>query len=164
MKITRKAFFLSLLLVSGVSLAGDLIIVQRMTLELALDAAQASMKDCAEKGYPVSVVVVDRSATPMVVLRDLLANRFTSQIAEEKANAVILSGVRSGEFRENRKDILSEMNLLDGILVLQGGVPIRKSGALLGAIGVSGAPGGDLDEECALAGIAAVAERLEFAD
>ena len=48
--------------------------------------------------------------------------------------------------------------------MLDGGLPIRAAGSLLGAVGVSGAPGGDLDEACAQAGVAAVMEELEFAE
>jgi uncharacterized protein GlcG (DUF336 family) len=97
-------------------------------------------------------------------MRDVHASRFTVQIARDKANAVILSGVASGDFRDNRRDIQQEMNHVDGILVLQGGLPIRAGGALLGAIGVSGAPGGERDEACAQIAVDAVQERLEFAE
>jgi uncharacterized protein GlcG (DUF336 family) len=99
-----------------------------------------------------------------VVIRDTLAPRFTIQIAAEKANAVILSKVSSSEFRRNREDIRMEMNHVDGLLVLEGGHPITASGSLVGAIGVSGAPGGDLDAECAMQAMEKIAERLEFAD
>lgn len=81
-----------------------------------------------------------------------------------KANAVILSGISSGVFRDNRCDIQQEMNHVTGILVLQGGLPIEAGGYQLGAIGVSGAPGGDKDELCAGKAIEKVQEHLEFAD
>ena len=53
---------------------------------------------------------------------------------------------------------------VDGILVLEGGLPIRAAGGLLGAVGVSGAPGGERDEACARKALESVQERLEFAD
>jgi uncharacterized protein GlcG (DUF336 family) len=93
-----------------------------------------------------------------------LASRFTIQIAEEKANAVILSGVSSAEFRRNRDDIRAEMNHVEGILVLEGGVPVEVAGSLVAALGVSGAPGGDKDEACARQALDSQRERLEFAD
>ncbi|MGB5537055.1 MAG: heme-binding protein, partial [Thiogranum sp.] len=96
--------------------------------------------------------------------RDVFASRFTIEIAERKANAVILAGVSSSEFRVNRAEIVAEMNEVDGILVLDGAVPIRAGGALLGAVGVSGAPGGDKDEACAKAGVNRVQEQLDFLD
>lgn len=143
--------------------ADDTITTRMMILPLAADIARAAVDACAKAGYQVSAVVVDRSGAPQVVMRDVFASRFTIDIAESKANAVVLSGVSSAEFRNNRADIVPEMNEIDGILVLDGGLPIRAAGALLGAVGVSGAPGGDKDAACAQAGIEHVQERLDFA-
>lgn len=142
--------------------AAELVSVRLLSMELAREVATAAVEACRAKGYQVAAVVVDRSAIPQAVLRDVLAPRFTLQIAEEKANAVILSGVSTAEFARNRADILAELNEVDGILVLRGGAPIRGAGALLGAVGVSGAPGGDKDERCALQGVAAIQEVLDF--
>ena len=75
-----------------------------------------------------------------------------------------MSGVSSAEFRKNRADIKAEMNEVTGILALDGGVPIQAAGSMLGAVGVSGAPGGDIDEACALKAIEKVQERLDFAE
>jgi uncharacterized protein GlcG (DUF336 family) len=133
-----------------------------MTLPLAAEIARAAVAACAESGYQVSAVVVDRSGAPQVVMRDVYASRFTIDIAARKANAVVLSGVSSAEFRNNRADIVAEMNEIDGILVLDGALPIRAAGTLLGAVGVSGSPGGDKDEVCAQAGIDQVQDRLDF--
>jgi len=55
------------------------------------------------------------------------------------------------------------LNLLEGVLLMDGGLPIRIEGSLIGAVGVSGAPGGDKDEACARAGLDRVQERLDFA-
>lgn len=144
--------------------AEDLITVRRLTVEAAQEVAQATLLACRRRGYQVSVVVVDRSGDPQALLRDTLAPRYTLQIAADKARAVILSGVDSGAFRRNRADIREEMNHVDGVLVLEGGLPIRAAGALVAAVGVSGAPGGDKDAECAREGLAGLQERLDFAD
>lgn len=143
-------------------LADDVISVRLLSMELARDVATAAVEACRAKGYQVAAVVVDRNAIPQAILRDVLAPRFTLKIAEEKANAVILSGVSSGEFAHNRATIIPQMNEVDGILVLRGGVPIRAAGTLLGAVGVSGAPGGDKDELCALGGVETIQETLDF--
>lgn len=153
----------ALALAAAGAFANDVINVKRMSMELARDIAQASVEACRSEGYQVTAVVVDRSGDVQAVLRDVLAPRFTYQIARDKAAAVILSGVKSSDFRANRQDIRMEMNHVDGILVLDGGVPIESAGSMLGAVGVSGAPGGDLDEICALKGIETVQERLDFA-
>jgi uncharacterized protein GlcG (DUF336 family) len=99
-----------------------------------------------------------------VVTVRLATLELARDIAEGKANAVVLSGVSTRELAENQADILDELNLLEGVLILRGGVPIRAAGSLIGAIGVSGAPGGDKDEACALKGLESVEERLEFAE
>jgi uncharacterized protein GlcG (DUF336 family) len=158
-----SAAFMGLMALSSQVFATDVVEARLMTLTLASDIASEAVRVCAASGYQVSAVVVDRSGATQVVMRDVFASRFTIEIAERKANAVVLSGVDSGEFRVNRADILAEMNEVDGILVLEGGLPIRAAGALLGAIGVSGAPGGDKDAVCAKAGLDSVLERLEFA-
>jgi len=144
--------------------AGDVINVKLMTLELARDIAIAAVDACRKDGYQVSVVVVDRSGRTQVVLRDVFANQYMTQLAQGKANAVILSGTSSAELRNNRADIADELNLLEDLLVLDGGLPIRVAGSVIGAVGVSGAPGGDKDAACAQRGIDAVQERLDFAD
>ena len=146
------------------AVAGDVINVKLMTLDLARDIAQGAIDACRKDGYQVSVVVTDRSGRTQVVMRDIFANQYMTQLALGKANAVILSGTGSGALRENRADIADELNLLDDLLVLDGGLPIQVAGSLIGAVGVSGAPGGDKDAACAQHGIDAVQERLDFAD
>jgi uncharacterized protein GlcG (DUF336 family) len=157
-------FALAALPFTGPAYANDVLTVKQMSLELAADIAHRAVQQCRKAGYQVSAVVVDRSGAAQVVMRDALASRFTIEIAQKKANAVVLSGVASSTFRKNRSDIRAEMNHVEGILMLEGGLPIRAAGALLGAVGVSGAPGGDKDEACAAAALAAVQERLEFAE
>jgi hypothetical protein len=65
---------------------------------------------------------------------------------------------------KNRADMRAELNEIPGVFLLQGGLPIRAGGSLIGAVGVSGAPGGEKDEACAAAAIKAVQERLDFAE
>lgn len=144
--------------------AKDVITQRTIGMELARDIAQAAVDACRERGWQVTAVVVNRAGDTQALLRDSLASRYTLQIAREKAEAVILSGVASSDFRRNRQDIRMEMNHVDGILVLEGGVPVRAAGVLIGALGVSGAPGGDNDEICAKAAVDKLQERMEFAE
>lgn len=152
------------LLPLSLSAESDVVQSKRLSLNLAIDIAKAAVDQCRKDGYQVTAVIVDRGGNEQVTLRDDFASRFTIQIAEEKANLVILSGTESGGFRESRSDIRPELNHIKGLVVMQGGVPIRSEGTLLGAIGVSGAPGGEKDEACAKAAIEKYNERLEFAD
>jgi uncharacterized protein GlcG (DUF336 family) len=159
----RRLLALLLGLAALPSQAADVIAFRSVGMELARDLAQAAVEACRAEGYQVSAVVVNRAGDVQAVLRDSLASRYTLQIAQEKAEAVILSGVASADFRRNRQDIRMEMNHVRGILVLEGGLPVRSGGALVGALGVSGAPGGDKDERCAQAALDKLQERLEFA-
>ncbi|MDJ0807608.1 MAG: heme-binding protein [Gammaproteobacteria bacterium] len=144
--------------------AADVVTVKKLIPDLALEMVHTAVKACRSNGYQVTAVVVDKDGAPLALMRDVHASRFTIQIARDKANAVILSGIASGLFRDNRRDIQQEMNHVEGVLVLQGAFPIRAAGSLLGAIGVSGAPGGEKDERCAQEALDLVQERLEFAE
>ena len=162
-KITVKtaAISVALLLPSQVQ-AEDVLTVKNVGMELARDIATASIEVCRKQGYQVSAVVVDRNGLLRVAMRDNLAPRFTLQISEEKANLAVMAGTSSADFRNRRDDIRAEMNHLDGIIVMEGALEIIAGGARLGAIGVSGAPGGDIDQACAQKALDKYAERLEF--
>lgn len=142
--------------------AGDIVSSKLMSSELAMEIAHKAIVECRNNGYQVSAVVVDRAGNIQVSLRDVYASRFTTEIATRKANTVILSGTDSGIFRKNREDIRQELNHIEGIIVMEGALPIESGGTLLGAIGVSGAPGGDKDAACAKAALKSVEQRLIF--
>jgi len=141
----------------------DILPVKQIGLELARDIAMASVEACRKDGYTVSAVVIDRAGNLQVALRDSLAARHTLEIAERKAGMAVMSGSDTGEFRAARADIRPELNHIDGLIVMDGALPIRAAGSLIGAVGVSGAPGGDKDRACAAAALKKVEERLEFA-
>lgn len=145
------------------AVATDVLTVKNIGMELARDVASDAVTACRKMGYQVSAVVVDRNGLTRAVLRDDLASRFTIQLAEEKANAAILGGVSSSDIRKNRNDIRAELNHMNGIIILEGGLLISTGGYRIGAIGVSGAPGGDIDEKCAQEALNNIEERLEFA-
>lgn len=164
MRMIRFIPMLIGIVLSFPAVAADVLNAKLMTLDLARDIANHTLETCRKQGYQTAVVVVDRAGDPQVVLRDVYVSRHAIEIAARKASAVILSGVSSGEFRKNRADIHAELNEIPGVLLLQGGLPIRAAGSLIGAVGVSSAPGGEKDEACAAAGIKAVQERLDFAE
>jgi len=144
--------------------AADLVSLKRLGLDLATELTQAAVADCRARGYQVSAVLVDRGSDVQVVLRDSLAAPQTIQLARDKANAVILSGGDSSVLQRNRQDIRMELDHVEDLLVLAGGVQIMAGGSWVGALGVSGAPGGELDEACAKAALEKYQERLEFAE
>lgn len=159
----RHLFLYSALLFTASLPAADVYQLPRMSMELANEIAGRSVLACRDKGYQVSAVVVDRSANVQVALRDTFASRFTMEIAQRKANAVIMSGLDSGSFTANRSDIKNELNHIEGLIMMTGALPVMSGATMLGAVGVSGAPGGDKDEACARTALKALEERLAMA-
>jgi len=153
---------MGLLAASGMARAEDVLTTKTIGMELARDLASDAIKACRANGYQVSAVVVDRNGLVRAALRDDLAARFSLKIAEDKANAAIMSGLDSGEFVKRRQDIRMELDNVDGILMLEGGVLINAGGYRIGALGVSGAPGGDKDAVCAKKALKDLEMRLEF--
>lgn len=158
-----KSLIITVFLLGGLlqnAYAEDVISEKNIGMSLARDLANEAVLACQNQGYAVSAVVVDRHGLVRTILRDDFAARFTIQIAEEKANIAIMAGQASGQFRKSRSDIRPELNHVDGLLVMVGGLPIVSDGVRIGAIGVSGAPGGEKDELCAQKALDKLDERL----
>lgn len=157
-------YLLMFALAPALSQASDIVPVRQIGLELATAIAMKSVEACRKDGYNVSAVVLDRGGSVQAALRDTLAAPYTLEIAERKAGMAVMSGIPSSDFRAARSDIRPELNHIQGLIVMEGAQPIRAAGSLIGAVGVSGAPGGDKDDACAKAALKAVEERLEFAE
>ncbi len=138
--------------------------VRALTPETALKAAQAAMAKCRAEGFQVTVAVADRSGITQVVLRDRFAPPHTAETAQRKAATAVNFKMPTSELdRELQAGRpTAGIRQLPGVVAIAGGVPIEAAGSLVGAIGVSGAPGPANDERCAQAGIRAIAEDLEF--
>lgn len=138
--------------------------VTLMSPELALRAAQAALAACRQAGYQVSVAVADRGGQLQVLLRDRLAGSHTVDAAADKAwtSASFKMGTTALALATKEGAEASGIRHIRRVLAVGGGIPIEANGALLGAIGISGAPGGAADDACARAGVAAVAEDLNF--
>ncbi|MEX2034352.1 MAG: heme-binding protein [Xanthobacteraceae bacterium] len=155
----------AVLLIATPARAQDaLVTFKSLSPELALDLARAALADCQKRGYQTAVAVVDRFGVPQVMLRDRFAGAHTPRTAIGKAWTAV-------SFRTNTTDLVaaskegtaqSGVRDLPGAVVLGGGVMIEAGGSLVGAVGVSGAPGGDADDACAKAGIEAVRDKLDF--
>jgi uncharacterized protein GlcG (DUF336 family) len=143
--------------------AADVVTDTSIGMELARDIANETIMACRDDGYHVSAVVVDRHGLSRAALRDDLASRFTLEIAERKANMTVMAWTDSGQFKQARSDIRQELNHIDGLIVMDGGIKIVSGGFNIGAVGVSGAPGGDKDAACAKKALQKLNERIEFA-
>lgn len=136
-----------------------------ITPEAALKAAQAAKADCAKRGWQVAVTVTDPAGLPLVMLRDRFAGWHTVEAANGKARTAASwrEATSAVAARVNKPDSAEQaFKTLPGVVMIGGGLPIDAAGQMIGAIGVSGAPGGANDDLCAKAGIDAVADDLAF--
>ena len=138
--------------------------VKVLTPETALKAAQAALARCRANGYQVAVAVTDRMGVVQVVLRDRFAGPHTAELASAKAYTAASFRTNTTELAEATQPGRPANGIRNrpGVAAVGGGLMIEAGGALLGAIGVSGAPGGREDDACAAAGIAAIREDLEL--
>ncbi len=146
---------------AGTAMAEDSMVIQvkRMSMDTAAAVAKAAVEACRAKGIQIGVTVVDRDGVPQAILRDTIAPVITLQISEGKAYAAVMFNVPTSELNA-RAD--TPIGRVPGVVMSAGGVPIEVGGSLLGGVGVSGAPTGETDQECAQAGVEAVQTDLEM--
>lgn len=133
--------------------------IKRMSLETATAVAQAAISACRDKGVQAGVTVVDRDGIAQVALRDTIAPTITLPISKGKAYAAVMFSVPTSQLAERAN---SPVGRTDGVVMSTGGLPIQVAGTMIGGVGVSGAPSGETDAECAQAGIDAVMIDLEM--
>ena len=137
---------------------------KNLTPEIALKAATAALEKCRAEGFQVAVAIVDRMSNMQIMIRDRYAGAHTPETARRKAWTAT-------SFRTNTSDLIdvtgpgkpqAGVRHVTDALMIGGGVLIEAGGSLVGAMGVSGAPGGELDDLCAVAGIAAIEDEISF--
>ena len=135
-----------------------------LTPEIALKAATAALQKCRADGYQVAAVVTDRAGLMQALVRDRFAGAHTIEAARRKAWT-------SASFRVDTSEIvdaLADNPQLAGIyqiteaMMVGGGKIIDAAGSLVGAIGVSGGPNGNVDEVCAAVGLEAIELDIQF--
>ena len=138
--------------------------VKVLTPETALKAAQAALESCRKRGYQATVAVVDRMGVVQVLLRDRFAGPHTPDMASAKAYTAVSFRTNTTELAEASQPgrPASGIRHRPGVAAVGGGLTIEAGGSLAGAIGVSGAPGGDEDGACAQAGVAAIRDELDM--
>jgi uncharacterized protein GlcG (DUF336 family) len=137
-----------------------------LPLDKAITVAQAALAQCKDNGYNVTVMIMDQDYATRLVLRSDAAAARTVEIARRKAYTVIKTGMSSGEFGKTVPAPATPaaprapgamppgVNGDDNLITFAGGKQIVVGGEVLGAISVSGAPGGDKDEACVDVGLA----------
>jgi uncharacterized protein GlcG (DUF336 family) len=143
------------LLASTMALAQPVRIEKNMSLELAGQLAAASVAACQANGYAVAATVVDRAGTVRAVMRADNAGPHTLEASRLKAFTSASAKNNTLAMMEGAQKNPAAANLINipGFLLLGGGVPVKVGNETIGAIGVGGAPGGHLDEQCAVAAL-----------
>lgn len=171
MKNSRIAPLLCAFAVVGLAVpaqAQNVLTTHRLSAALASEAVTAAVAACAKQGYKVTATVVDADGVAQAMLRGDGASMTTRGAARDKAYTAFMLGAPRNE--DSSGAIASRMGgspsagglaKLPHILLLQGGLVIRAGGEAIAAIGVGGAPGGNLDEGCAKAGVDAISDRLK---
>src|SRR6202048_305123 len=163
---TSAMIVAAVLALGAPAVAGDdpLVIYKSLSPETALAAAQAATKKCRDNGFQIAVAVVDRFGQPQVMLRDRYAGLPAPDTAVSKAYTALSFRAATSDLSKSIKSGQMDAGLarLPHVAMLAGGLMIEAGGTLLGGIGVSGAPGGDKDEECAKAGLDAIRDKIDF--
>ncbi len=128
---------------------------------LAIEAAQAAIAACKAQGYNVSVTIADRTGMPKLVIVGDGAGVFSREVTRRKAYTSALLGISTGDFAKRVAAGGFNPAIYDPQLIAgPGGVPIKVGNDTIGAIAAAGAPGGDKDEACAMAGLQKISDQL----
>ncbi|WP_051335833.1 GlcG/HbpS family heme-binding protein [Methylocapsa acidiphila] len=140
----------------------ELLTEKSLSADLALTIAKTAYEVCAQQGYHVSVHVVGREGQILVAIRGDGSSPHTLENSLRKAYTARTFKSTSGEFAQRVKDnpTLGVVHLAN-VIALQGAIPIKIGDEVIGAVGVSGAPGGDKDEACSQAGVDKIAAQLK---
>jgi uncharacterized protein GlcG (DUF336 family) len=135
---------------------------KNVSMAMALAILQGTIEQCTKDGYKVSVVIVDKAGNVAASVRGDGTNPHTMEFGRLKAYTSRTRGQTSLEFMKLTSDPANAyLKQIPNTVAVGGGVPIRAGNEVIGAVGVSGAPGGEKDEVCANAGIAKVADALK---
>jgi uncharacterized protein GlcG (DUF336 family) len=136
---------------------------RNISLDLANQIAGATVAACLANGHNVAAAVVDRAGQLRALQRADNAGPHTLSSAQAKAYTSASARANTMAMMENAQKNPAAANLvyMPGFLLLGGGVPIRVGNEVIGAVGVGGAPGGHLDEQCALAALDKVKDLLK---
>ncbi len=161
--VFRPALF-ALLALSAAPLASAQVLQEKnLPLDIASEIAQQTVQICLAEGYNVTAAVVDRAGTLRALMRADKAAPHTVSASQRKAYTSASTRTPTGKLAENiqKNPGASQLAAIDGFLILGGGVPIKAGDDIIGAVGVGGAPGGHLDEACALKAIEKVQAKLK---
>ncbi len=143
--------------------AAGLLTTHRLSAELANEVVAEVVAACAKQGYAETAVVVDADGVRQAVLRGDRTGSHTLDSANDKAYTSASFKADTSALVERAKTVPGFANLfarLPHLLLFGGGVVIKVGDEVVGAVGAAGAPGGNLDEGCARAGLDKVHDQL----
>ena len=162
MPFAIRLALISTAIIPAVPVQAQLIAHKDLSATMALTIAQTAMATCTANGYHVSVTVLGRNAEVIVQVRGDGASPHTFENSFRKAYTSRTFRIPSGEIAKRFKDDPSYFAVhLTNVIPAQGALPIKVGDDVVGAVGVSGSPGGEKDEVCAQAGIDKVAGDLK---
>ena len=151
---------LALALAASPAWAETSAVAQRADVSLALanQLLDATLAACHAEGRTAVAAVVDRGGNLVAVQRDDNVGPHNTLAAQRKAFTALSTKTATGLLAERARSTpaAENLNTLDELLLLGGGVPLKVADQVIGAIGVAGAGGAQLDEGCALQAIAQV--------
>ena len=158
-----KLSALTLALVATAASAQVVRTEKNISLELANQIASASVAACAANGYAVSATVVDRAGTVRAVQRADNAGPHTLGASQQKAFTSASAKNNTLAMMEGAQKNPAAANLvyIPRFLLVGGGVPVKVGTETIGAVGIGGAPGGNLDEQCAMTALDKVKDQLK---
>lgn len=162
-----RSFGFALLATASILAAGPAFaqapqVEKNVSMGMAMAILQGTLEQCTKDGYKVTVTIVDKAGNVAAQIRGDGTNPHTVEFSRLKAYTARTRGQTSGEFAKITSDPASAyLRQIPGTVWAAGGVPIKAGTETIGAVGVSGAPGGEKDEVCANAGIAKVADALK---
>ena len=163
MRFTGLAMLASAsILVVGPACAQAPLVEKNVSMGMALAIIQGTLDQCSKDGYKVSVTIVDKAGNVAASVRGDGTNPHTMEFSRLKAYTARTRGQTSLEFMKLTSDPANAyLRQIPNVVAVGGGVPIKAGNEVIGAAGASGAPGGEKDEACILAGIAKVEAALK---
>ena len=162
MKSINKLFVLVILLLTPFKVFSTekvpTVQLRLLASHIAQKIVSEAVENCAQRGYMASAAVVDRNGNLVAFLRHSLSGPHTIKVSQRKAFSSATLRAKTSEMSFRR-----DLNFAPDILLIVGGIPIQFVGNFYGGVAVAGAKP-EIDEQCALAGIDAVSEIMEFAD
>jgi len=147
----------------GSTALADMLTIHRIPAALAVEAASEAVASCARQGYHETAQVVDADGVIIATIRGdgVGAHSLDSALDKAYTAASFKNDTLALSERAKGENSIAPLARLPHVMFFGGGVPIKLGDETIGAIGAAGAPGGNLDDACARAGLDKIKDRLQ---